>query len=195
MFTPEGQRALLAGDGVIEDGAGGVTTPGDLRRRLDAGTIDPVTAFSAFELSNYLRNTLLRDTDTMSMAHALEVRVPLLDHVLVERVMRTPGRLKIHGRENKRLLSAVVPSLPRSAVDRSKMGFTLPYDAWFRGPLRAWMEERILDPRVGALGIVDRRGVERLWASYLRGDASTTFTRVWCVAAFVGWCEVNRVSI
>ena len=86
MFTPDERSALTVG---LEDpGSSGVSCPADLER------LSPVNAYSALELSNYLRDTLLRDADAMSMAHSLEVRVPLLDHVLIERVMRVPGALR-----------------------------------------------------------------------------------------------------
>src|SRR5262249_39047863 len=62
-----------------------------------ATELDPVNAHSLFELCLYMANMLLRDTDQMSSAHALEVREPLLDHVLVETVASLPGRLKLHG--------------------------------------------------------------------------------------------------
>jgi asparagine synthase (glutamine-hydrolysing) len=131
--------------------------------------------------------------------------VPLLDHVLVERVMRIPGRLKL-GRaravsapwgdsdDNKPLLTAAVPDLPEIAVSRRKMGFTLPYEAWFRGPLRPWMEGLLLGDTVRRLGFLKPRGVERLWTNFLRGDRYTNHARIWCVAALAGWCDANQVQ-
>lgn len=192
MFTPEERRALLKGDIVAADDLG-VVAPEGLEACVAAGAISPVNAYSALELSNYLPNTLLRDTDAMSMAHGLEVRVPLIDHVLLERVMRIPGRLKLAPSDNKPLLTAAVGDLPESAVHRRKMGFTLPYDAWFRGPLRAWMEGILLGSTVRRLPFLDAAGVERLWRAFLKGDAYTNHTRIWCVAAIAGWCEANGV--
>lgn len=193
MFTPEERRALLT-DGAAEPDHLGVIVPDDLERRLDEGAISPVNAYSALELSNYLRSTLLRDTDVMSMVHSLEVRVPLLDHVLLERVMRIPGHLKLGADDNKPLLTAAVGDLPESAVNRQKMGFTLPYATWFRGSLRPWMEGLLLGDSVRRLGFLDHRGVEALWRSFCRGDRYTNFARVWCVAALAGWCEANGVT-
>jgi len=193
MFTPEERRALLA-PGVEEPGYLGVAAPPELAPLLAAGKLSPVNAYSALELMNYLRFTLLRDTDTMSMAHAVEVRVPLIDHVLVERVMRTPGALKIGSGDNKPLLTAAVSALPESAVNRRKMGFTLPYEAWFRGPLRPWMEGLLLGDTVRRLGFLEPKRVERLWAAFLKGDRYTNFARVWCVAALAGWCDANGVT-
>jgi asparagine synthase (glutamine-hydrolysing) len=193
MFTPEERRALLA-DGIEEPGYLGVFTPGELERLLEEGRLSSVNAYSALELSNYLRHTLLRDTDAMSMAHAVEVRVPLIDHVLLERVMRIPGPLKLGERDNKPLLTAAVTALPESAVNRQKMGFTLPYEAWFRGPLRPWMEDLLLGGTVGRLGFLQPKGVERLWRAFLKGDRYTNYARIWCVAALAGWCDANGVT-
>ncbi|APR82152.1 Asparagine synthetase [Minicystis rosea] len=193
MFTPEERRVLLV-DGIEDPAYLGVTAPSEIDPRLASGKLDPVNAYSALELSNYLRHTLLRDTDVMSMAHGLEVRVPLIDHVLLERVMRIPGALKIGPNGNKPLLTATVPTLPDSAVNRQKMGFTLPYEAWFRGPLRPWVEELLLGSTMRKLGFLQVQGVERLWRSFLKGDRYTNYARVWCVAALAGWCDANGVG-
>lgn len=193
MFTPEERRDLLS-DGVAEPGDELVVVPEDLVARVEAGELSAVNAYSALELSNYLPNTLLRDTDAMSMAHALEVRVPLIDHVLLERVMRIPGSLKLGANDNKPLLTAAVGDLPMSAVNRRKMGFTLPYEAWFRGPLRPWMEDLLLGETVRRLGFLKPSAVERLWRAFLKGDRYTSYARIWCVAALAGWCEANGVS-
>jgi asparagine synthase (glutamine-hydrolysing) len=90
------------------------------------------------ELCNYLRYTLLRDTDAMGLAHGLEVRPPLLDEKLVEAVLPLPGRLKLSQDGNKPLLALAVG---QSASQRRKTGFTLPFERWINGPLTAWAEE------------------------------------------------------
>jgi asparagine synthase (glutamine-hydrolysing) len=192
MFTEEERRALTTG--LDEPGYLGVACPPDLPRLCEAGRLSPVNAYSALELTNYTRDTLLRDCDTMSMAHALEVRVPLLDHVLIERVMRVPGALKIGSDGNKPLLTAAVGGLPAAATARQKMGFTLPYDAWFKGPLRGWMEGLLLGGSVRRLGFLEPRAIERLWRSFLENDRYTTHGRVWCFVVLAAWCEQNGVS-
>jgi asparagine synthase (glutamine-hydrolysing) len=193
MFTPQERRGLMA-DSLEDPSYLGVNVHEELERRLDEGSLSPVSGYSALELSNYLRNTLLRDADVMSMAHAIEVRVPLLDHVLVERVMRIPGALKVGEDDNKPLLTAAVTALPEAAVNRQKMGFTLPFDTWFRGPLRGRMEDLLLGESVRRLGFLRPEGVERLWRAFLKGDRYTNHARVWCVAALAGWCEANGVT-
>jgi asparagine synthase (glutamine-hydrolysing) len=134
----------------------------------------------------------------MSMAHPIEVRVPFLDHVLVERLMHVPGALKLPvgaSGENKPLLTAAVTGLPAVAVNRRKMGFTLPFDAWFRGPLRPWVEDVLLGDPVRRVGCLDANAVAALWRAFLKGDRYTTHARIWCVAAFAGWCNANGVGV
>ena len=195
MFTLDQRRQLLA-PGISPDPLyDGIAVPSGLATLLASGDIDPINAFSALELTNYLKNTLLRDSDAMSMAHSLEVRVPLLDHLLVEKVLRVRGALKLHDNENKPLLTASVPGLPREVMSRTKMGFTLPFDTWFRGPLRGWMEDILLSGNVEQLGLFRPGAVERLWRSFLRSERYVSHARIWSIAALLGWCQANRVSL
>jgi asparagine synthase (glutamine-hydrolysing) len=195
MFTHDQRRQLLSDDIAPSAADNGVTVPDGLRARLASGDLDAINAFSALELTNYLKNTLLRDSDVMSMASSLEVRVPLLDHVLVEKILRVRGALKLSDTQNKPLLVASAPSLPRDISKRTKMGFTLPFDTWFRGPLRGWMEDILLSSNAQQLGLFRPGSVERLWRSFLRSERYTSHSRIWSIAALVGWCHENRVTL
>lgn len=158
------------------------------------GDLDPVQAWSMLDLTHYVRDTLLRDTDAMSMAHALEVREPFLDHELVEHVLQLPAEWKLRRGAIKPHLCAAVPELPRSVVDRRKMGFTLPFEAWLRGPMRAFAEERLLGA-TRSTGALDAGAVERLWRGYLQAGADRSCSRVWAVVALMDWCERHRVTL
>lgn len=192
MFTESQRRALIA-PGLVDDVMRASAYAPACVAPDAPGASDPVNVFSAFELSNYVRNTLLRDTDVMSMAHALEVRVPFLDHELVERVLRVPGRLKVRRGTTKPLLAAAVPGIDQAALRRPKMGFTLPFDAWFRGPLRGWMEGVLLDGPTRRLGILSPPAVEALWRSFLRPGRPVSHARVWSLAALSAYCEANQI--
>lgn len=161
----------------------------------DGGGVEPATGLSVLELCNYLRNTLLRDTDAMSMASALEVRVPFLDHAVVELALSLPDRLKLLPGRTKALLAATVPDLPRSVTNRPKMGFTLPFAIWFRGPLRGWMEERLFSMELVRSGLVNEAALRQLWTSFLRGERFVSHSRVWALAVLAQWCASNRVSL
>lgn len=111
----------------------------DVARRVVG--LDYTNRISCFELELYMRQMLLRDSDVFSMAHGLEVRVPLLDHRVVECVAALPGSWKRQGPWPKQLLiEAAGPRLPDLTYKRKKRGFTFPWNAWVRGPLRdkAW---------------------------------------------------------
>jgi asparagine synthase (glutamine-hydrolysing) len=180
----------------IEGLLGGVSAAGPEANALDRAIAEwartdqeAVTAYSLFELTSYLRNTLLRDTDIMSMAHALEVREPLLDHRLVERLLAYPDSFKLARGVNKPLLVAAVPELPAPTVQRAKMGFTLPFDAWLRGPLREWAERKLASAE--AVGL-RAPAVNAAWRAFLEGRLS--FSRVWALVALIDWCNRHGVS-
>jgi asparagine synthase (glutamine-hydrolysing) len=92
---------------------------------------DPRDHISALEITRYMRNQLLRDSDVMSMAHGLELRVPLVDRVLVENVAAIPARQRLL--PNKGLLTAAVPEVPEWVVNQKKRGFLFPYPQWLGG--------------------------------------------------------------
>lgn len=144
------------------------------------------------ELNAYLANVLLRDSDQMSMAHSLEVRVPFLDHRLIEFVMGVPDPLK-HPRTPKKLLTdAMEGFIPRSVIDRPKMGFTLPWKEWMTGPLRGFAEERIQ-------GLQERElfrpeGIRWLWRAFLKGDPRVSWSRIWYLIVLEDWLEKNDVE-
>src|SRR6185437_1639309 len=100
---------------------------------------DVVNTISRLELNGYMTNTLLRDTDAMSMAHSLEVRVPFVDTKVVDYVLSLPGEWKAPSRVGPKplLADAVADLLPREFLNRPKMGFTLPFEKWLQGCLRA----------------------------------------------------------
>jgi asparagine synthase (glutamine-hydrolysing) len=92
---------------------------------------DPRDAVCYLELSRYMRCQLLRDSDVMSMAHGLELRVPFVDRILFESIRPAPASIRL--RLRKRLLLDAMPEIPHSVRQRRKKGFTLPFAAWLRG--------------------------------------------------------------
>jgi asparagine synthase (glutamine-hydrolysing) len=154
-------------------------------RALDAGLWSQV---SYAEARVYMHDVLLRDTDQMSMACALEVRVPLLDHRLVEYVLGLPDRVKRQGAWPKALLAESLPlPLPREATDRPKMGFTLPFDRWMRGALKPVCERHLGPQGLDGRGIFREGEVPRLWRAFLDGKPEITWSRVWTLVALDAW--------
>lgn len=125
--------------------------------RLLHPDLDTAAQVSAFEVSTYLRDTLLRDGDALSMAHSLEVRPLLLDHPLAEFAFALPSRLKHSLTRGKTIfVDSVRDLLPDEVVNRPKRGFELPLGDWLRGPLR----ERAMAAFMGAAAdeLLSRQG-------------------------------------
>ncbi len=150
---------------------------------------DPVAAYSRLELTNYLRNTLLRDSDAMSMANSIELRVPLLDHILAEAVLPIPASVKLSDEMNKPLFAAAAPRLPRYVAMRPKMGFTLPLENWFRGTMRERLRALIGSARSPLI----RESVGSVWSAFAGGSRSVSFSRIWTIAAVNDWLTRHRI--
>jgi asparagine synthase (glutamine-hydrolysing) len=155
----------------------------------DSKSLDPVNRVSYLESKFYMRNTLLRDSDFMSMAHGLEVRVPFLDKALVEACFRIPGKLKVRGDRPKSLLLANLGvELPREIVNRPKRGFTLPFERWLRGEMKPLVEDTLLKGNWEQVSI--RAGaVRQVWNRFLAGE--TSWSRPWALFILKRWCEQN----
>lgn len=135
---------------------------------------DPENAVSALEQSIYMRNMLLRDSDVFSMANGLEIRVPLLDHEVVSMVDPMPGYWKRPGKNAKALLvDAVGARFPQGARNRRKQGFSFPWAAWLRGPMRKMSMDRLRLESWKNLGI-DSKAVDGIWNRFEQKDPSVT---------------------
>ena len=145
---------------------------------------------SYLEITHYLQNMLLRDTDMMSMAHPLEVRVPFMDHKLVEYMFGMSIKQKKFTSTPKNLLvNSMSPPLPDSIVHRKKMGFTLPFDPWMRGAMKSEMESVLLT-RVKPLDdLVSQATVEKIWHQFLKQKIS--WSRPWSLFVLKRWVEKN----
>jgi asparagine synthase (glutamine-hydrolysing) len=131
----------------------------------------------------------------MSMRHGLEVRVPLLDHRLVEYVMGLPDAVKQPGAVPKRLLvESLGVALPDACVNRPKRGFLLPFDLWMRGDLRAFCEHHLGSEGLAADRLFRAPAVERIWGSFLANDGRTTWSRAWTLVALSAWLEQTGVT-
>jgi asparagine synthase (glutamine-hydrolysing) len=195
VLSPSQRRSLLTGQFLSQVGAAQdpyTLALGDaFAQSPDAGFLSQV---SYAEARTYMHDVLLRDTDQMSMAHALEVRVPLLDHKLVEYVMGLPDGHKRSNRTPKRLLvESLNGLLPPEVVHRPKQGFTLPFDLWMRGAMRAFCEERLGTDRINSRRILRSDQVQRLWQNFLDKRPDVTWSRLWVLVALEEWLESNGV--
>jgi asparagine synthase (glutamine-hydrolysing) len=156
-----------------------------------AQSLDSINRVSYLEARCYMLNTLLRDSDFMSMAHGLEVRVPLIDHQLVRRVLSLPGSWKIDARTPKPMLvGALGGILPDKIVHRPKRGFTLPFEHWLRDALRPVVEESLHKISDGPLGsLIDGLAARRVWKDFLEGR--TSWSRPWSLYILQSWCQLH----
>ncbi|MBK8228220.1 MAG: asparagine synthase (glutamine-hydrolyzing) [Flavobacteriales bacterium] len=161
--------------------------------RDDAGHALPfLSQVSLGELSTYLQSVLLRDTDQMSMAHALEVRVPFLDHELVEFVLGVSDAQKYPHSPKQLLVDSLGDLLPAEIVNRPKMGFTLPWELWMRNELRAFCEERIA--RLDARPEFRSGAAVNQWRRFLAGDKRVNWSRLWSLVVLGDWLERHGIE-
>jgi asparagine synthase (glutamine-hydrolysing) len=136
----------------------------------DASAADHMNRLMYVDVKTWLADTYLEKVDKASMAVSLEARVPLLDHRLVELSFQIPSRLKMSSRFTKRIFKdAVADLLPPETLARRKHGFSVPTDPWFRGELRQFTYDVLLDPRSRQRGFFRADAVERLWREHQDG--------------------------
>lgn len=147
---------------------------------------------SVAEMVTYMQHVLLRDTDQMSMAHALEVRVPFLDHELVELVLGLPDEIKYPHTPKQLLVESLGDLLPPEIVNRPKMGFTLPYERWMKEDLYGFCDERL--NRLADRAEFDGSVVRSNWADFIEGKRTISWSRIWMLVVLEHWLEKNGVA-
>jgi asparagine synthase (glutamine-hydrolysing) len=151
-----------------------------------ASRLDSFTSVSCFELQTYMLNTLLRDTDAASMANSLEVRVPFLDHRLVEFVSRLPKAAKNNPEVPKSLLiDALSDVLPENVVGQTKRTFTLPWEVWLRGPLGVRLSQDLANLTPQLQRLMSPRALRGVWQNFVIGQ--TNWARPWSIFVLNEW--------
>jgi asparagine synthase (glutamine-hydrolysing) len=189
LFTPSRIRRLLAPYFESKEYSKDREYPWRARMRetvRQAGQLDSFTSVSCFELQSYMVNTLLRDTDAASMANSLEVRVPFLDHRLVEFVGRLPRSTKYTADVPKSLLvEALSDLLPDEVVGQSKRTFTLPWDVWLRGSLGVRISQELANLTPPLRQYLNPRAVRGAWQNFVIGQ--TNWSRPWSLFVLNEW--------
>ncbi len=154
------------------------------RYAAQSPTDDPLSLIQYIDMKTYLVGDILTKVDRASMAHALEVRVPILDHKFVEWVSGIPSSLKLKGQEGKAIFKqALAPHLARDILYRDKMGFAVPLAKWFRGPLKARLRASLLDGGLAETGMFDNNSLEQLVSQHQSGQRDNSAS-LWSLLMF-----------
>jgi len=185
LIAPRFRASTVSADGVTLD----PTWLGWLQRAADeAAQLPPIAGISWLEMRTYMASTLLRDTDSVSMARSLEVRVPLLDTPLVEFVSALPDAARRRAGSQKALLvESLRDILPPEILAQRKRTFTLPWEEWLRGPLRPRIEASFasLSPKLAPH--LHSEGVRAVWNDFLA--KKTSWSRPWTLYVLNEWCR------
>jgi asparagine synthase (glutamine-hydrolysing) len=157
---------------------------------------EPLGAISRLEQALFLGERLLRDTDAASMAVSLEVRVPLLDHSIIEALasLREASRFAPVGK--KRLLRELgLQGIEPSIFDRPKSGFVLPLELWCRRRLKDAIDSTFADAQLSTAIGLQPEAVGRLWRSYQAGSPGLYWSRIWSLFILLHWCRDHRVTL
>ena len=161
------------------------------RRYKDQCPEHPLSMVQYLDLKTYLVGDILTKVDRASMAHALEVRVPLLDYQLVEWMATLPPDFKMQGTEGKYLFKkALEPYLPNNILYRPKMGFAVPLSSWFRGPLKQRMEQALLGETLQNTGWFDQAFLKQIVDRHASG-VSDYSAMIWSLLMFEAFLRNN----
>jgi asparagine synthase (glutamine-hydrolysing) len=184
IFSPQSRASLLGVGGSDWD-------PVDLYRDRYAETegAEPLARLQDVDLGIYLVDDLLVKTDRASMAHSLELRVPLLDQRVAELALGLATPLKVRGLAKKRLLRrALAPLLPRQVLRGPKQGFSIPVAAWLRGPLEPFAREVLSPATLARQGWLDPATVTSLLDRHCSGREDLS-RQLWGLMAFTLWFD------
>ena len=192
LFSKNSRRDLTDGNGFIKTDYDLPDETCELLKQTN-GTGDIFNTVSKLELNLYMANMLLRDTDAMSMAHSLEVRVPLLDHRLVEWVYSLPGEMKRGHHPKSFFVEALGDDLLPEVAHRKKMGFTLPFERWLHTSLKKFVDEILTDREAVEQAGLEPSEVLDIWERFQRGHKSTSWSRIWSLVVLINWCRQHDV--
>lgn len=195
LFVPSSQRQLLRGrheEGMVD----GLPDVMRARLRSEMGSSELLPVIALLERTLFLGERLLRDTDSASMSASIEVRLPLVDQVLVENVERLPAANRFDPIGKKAVLRRIgLRGLDPALFERPKAGFVMPYDRWLRGSLGDRIDGTMRDPEAIRPTGLDPETVGRLWQAFLDGAPGLYWSRIWAIYVFIRWCHRHQVYL
>lgn len=194
LFLPDFQAQLLDGTAARTDVRLGLPPAMHQRLQRETNGRSPLAALSVLEQRCFLGERLLRDIDAASMAVALETRLPLVDQVVLETVVRLPDELRYQPLGRKQILRDVALSgLDPRLFERPKRGFEMPFGAWARRSLGSRMDAVMRDPLLAAKAGLCGEAVARLWQAFQDGAPGLYWSRVWALYVLLRWCDRHGV--
>jgi asparagine synthase (glutamine-hydrolysing) len=183
IFRPDEKARLFAGD--FGAALGGYDSLGVLQHYYErSGSDDPLSRIQYVDIKTYLTDDILAKVDRASMAVSLEVRAPLLDHVLMEMAATMPSSFKLRGKTGKYIFKKAMETvLPHDILYRKKQGFAVPLAQWFRKELREMAHDTLFS---SPDGILDQAYLKKIWDDHqsVRHDRSAY---LWSVLMFRKW--------
>lgn len=159
----------------------------------DLPGLDSIQRMMAIDTVTYLPDDILVKLDRAAMAVSLEGRVPFLDHRVVEFAWRLPQAYKMRDGQTKRILRQILyRHVPKSLIERPKMGFGVPIDVWLRGPLKAWGESLLDEGRLRREGYLEAAPILKKWQEHQSGKRNWQYP-LWNVLMFQAWLENEHV--
>ena len=154
----------------------------------------PISRWQYLDMLHYLPDDILTKIDRASMAASLELRVPLLDHRVVELAWQIPEKMKTNGKDSKLILRKILADhLPSELFERPKTGFGIPLSDWIRGPLSSWVEDLINPSMVKKYGILNSDIVWKIWQEHRSGRQDWGYW-LWDLVSLQAWLEENSAS-
>lgn len=197
LFLPDVQESLLQAhvrsSGDLLDGL-----PTLRRHALEQESAgrSSLSAISVLEQRLFLGERLLRDADATSMAASIEMRLPLVDHVLFEYVDSLSDTDRYHPiRKKAALRSAGLRGLDPALFNRPKTGFELPYNRWLRKALGRRIDATLRDPDAVTAAGLQPATVARVWQAFLDGAPGLYWTRIWTIYVLIRWCQRHGLQV
>jgi asparagine synthase (glutamine-hydrolysing) len=164
------------------------------RQSSELRGLNTMQQVSMYEMTGYMRNTLLRDSDVFSMACGLELRVPLVDIKVAQVAYEAAAAInRFNGSTKPMLLEAVRDLVPESSFSKPKKGFTLPFEKWMRHEMHPEVDSVLSGSSSADLGL-DAREIARVWSSFQRGRPGVNWSRPWALYTLLRWAAENGIS-